>query len=235
MGIEAKLRGLLWASHRCDGKYCDDGELQCGRFLPVIDFKRDSPEEIERKIPLHYSQLSPKTPDNPDGREQEPDVVIGGCKFKSNETGTLYRRTQEPKPTGGRLDVEIAKTLALQDGKKWDDLKPYPTNSGDFGNCTQSHYLFRADAVIAKTASIKEAHIKQLKMCAGDLKQQLRELEREKQQAYQECHQKLKRIKEWGESFCVDVSHYGHDKRANTRKRECHKCWQAIWKEAGIE
>jgi len=54
---ELKLRTLLWASHACSGKYADDGELQCNRFLPTIDFKRDSPEEIERKIILHYQQL----------------------------------------------------------------------------------------------------------------------------------------------------------------------------------
>jgi len=54
---ELKMRGLLWASHACDYKYSDDGELQCGRFLPTIDFKRDSPEEIERKTHIHYEQL----------------------------------------------------------------------------------------------------------------------------------------------------------------------------------
>ena len=52
-----KLRALLWAGHACSGKYCDDGELQCGYFLPIIDFKRDSPEEIERKVTIHYQQL----------------------------------------------------------------------------------------------------------------------------------------------------------------------------------
>lgn len=31
---------------------------------------------------------------------------------------------------------------------------------------------------------------------------------------------------EWGESFCVADGHYGLDKRANTRKRECRQCWQ---------
>ena len=53
---ERKLRDLLWAGHVCNGKYGDDGEIQCGRFLPVIDFLRDTPEEIERKIPLHYAE-----------------------------------------------------------------------------------------------------------------------------------------------------------------------------------
>jgi len=53
---ELKLRWLLWASHPCSGKYGDDGELQCGCFLPTIDFKRDSAEEIERKVPLHNQQ-----------------------------------------------------------------------------------------------------------------------------------------------------------------------------------
>jgi len=54
---ERKLRDLLWATHPCDGKYCDDGEIQCNRFFPVIDFLRDKPEDIEAKIPLHNAQL----------------------------------------------------------------------------------------------------------------------------------------------------------------------------------
>ena len=55
---ERKLRDLLWASHACAGKYSDDGELQCGCFLPPIDFLRDTPDEIERKTPIHYAQLT---------------------------------------------------------------------------------------------------------------------------------------------------------------------------------
>jgi len=35
-------------------------------------------------------------------------------------------------------------------------------------------------------------------------------------------------IVEWGNRFCVVIEHYGSDKRANTRKRECRKCWQAL-------
>ncbi len=56
--LERKLRDLLWAAHPCPGKYCDDGELQCGCFLPTIDFLRDKPEDIEVKIPLHNAQLA---------------------------------------------------------------------------------------------------------------------------------------------------------------------------------
>ena len=44
---ELILRRLLFAEHNCDGKYCDDGEMQCGACL--IDFWRDSAAEIERK------------------------------------------------------------------------------------------------------------------------------------------------------------------------------------------
>lgn len=55
---ERKLRDLLWATHLCSGKYCDDGEIQCGVYLPPIDFLRDTPEEIEAKIPLHNAQLA---------------------------------------------------------------------------------------------------------------------------------------------------------------------------------
>jgi len=38
----------------------------------------------------------------------------------------------------------------------------------------------------------------------------------------------VEEIKAWGDTFCVDTSHYGSDKRANTRKRECRKCWQSL-------
>lgn len=41
----------------------------------------------------------------------------------------------------------------------------------------------------------------------------------------------LKAVVEWGNSFCVTVEHYGSDKRANTRKRECYKCWQTLQNE----
>jgi hypothetical protein len=47
------LRELLWATHPCDSKYGDDGELQCNRYVCSIDFKRDDPEEIDKKIIIH--------------------------------------------------------------------------------------------------------------------------------------------------------------------------------------
>lgn len=43
---ETTLRRLLWQMHPCDGKYGDDGEMQC----PCgIDFRRDTVDVIERK------------------------------------------------------------------------------------------------------------------------------------------------------------------------------------------
>lgn len=42
------LRVLLWREHGCQGKYGDDGELQCSRCM--IDFKRDSIEQIEERL-----------------------------------------------------------------------------------------------------------------------------------------------------------------------------------------
>ena len=66
---DRKLRDLLWATHACSGKYCDDGELQCGYFLPTIDFLRDKPKDIEAKIPLHNAQLlQQKSQDRPELR-----------------------------------------------------------------------------------------------------------------------------------------------------------------------
>ncbi len=51
-----KLRELAFASHPCDGKYPDDGELQCNRFYgkgDPIDFKRDSWEKIIKLSAIH--------------------------------------------------------------------------------------------------------------------------------------------------------------------------------------
>ena len=53
---ERKLRYLLWATHFCSGKYCDDGEIQCGAYLLPIDFLRDTPEDIETNMILHNLQ-----------------------------------------------------------------------------------------------------------------------------------------------------------------------------------
>ena len=52
----ARLRELLWFNHgHTDSPmlYGDDGEMQCNTCM--IDFKRDSVEEIERKI-IEYNQ-----------------------------------------------------------------------------------------------------------------------------------------------------------------------------------
>lgn len=37
---EQRLRQELWLNHGHDGLYGDDGEMQCGRCLPVFDYKR---------------------------------------------------------------------------------------------------------------------------------------------------------------------------------------------------
>lgn len=47
---EAILRGLLAAAYSGSNLYRDDGELQDGAELPIIDYLRDSVLEIERKI-----------------------------------------------------------------------------------------------------------------------------------------------------------------------------------------
>ena len=46
------VRRQLWLTHGCMGLYGDDGEMQCGMF-PSIDFKRDSLEDIMRRIERH--------------------------------------------------------------------------------------------------------------------------------------------------------------------------------------
>lgn len=51
-----RLRILLWQGHPCEGKYGDDGELQCNRFPFFIDFKRDSVDSLERKCAIHNCQ-----------------------------------------------------------------------------------------------------------------------------------------------------------------------------------
>lgn len=51
---EKKLRELLWFNHGCPISclYGDDGEMQCnnGQSHRPIDFKRDTPQEIEDKL-----------------------------------------------------------------------------------------------------------------------------------------------------------------------------------------
>jgi len=49
--IESELlaaRRLLFYQHPCDGKYGDDGEMQCAAC--GIDFRRDSMAEINAKL-----------------------------------------------------------------------------------------------------------------------------------------------------------------------------------------
>lgn len=48
------LRKLLWLHHRCSdirALYGDDGEMQCNTCM--VDFKRDSPKLIEKKLRIH--------------------------------------------------------------------------------------------------------------------------------------------------------------------------------------
>lgn len=49
------IRCQLWFSHGCGlaALYGDDGEMQCGRFHPCIDFKRSSFGEILKGIESH--------------------------------------------------------------------------------------------------------------------------------------------------------------------------------------
>ena len=53
---DKQLRELAWCLHPCDGKYGDDGELQCNRFIGPIDFKRDPWEKI-LKLSAHHEHL----------------------------------------------------------------------------------------------------------------------------------------------------------------------------------
>ncbi len=47
---EQRIRELLWATHPCEGKYGDDGELQCNRFFPLIDTStKFNPDEIRQQ------------------------------------------------------------------------------------------------------------------------------------------------------------------------------------------
>ena len=54
MNVEHKLRELLWLYHGCSISYLygDDGEMQCNNMNShkPIDFKRDTPQEIEDKF-----------------------------------------------------------------------------------------------------------------------------------------------------------------------------------------
>jgi len=50
---ELAIRTKLWVTHPCYGKYCDDGELQCGAVSPPIDFLRDDWLSLTSKIAKH--------------------------------------------------------------------------------------------------------------------------------------------------------------------------------------
>jgi hypothetical protein len=67
MDENLELRKMLWLRHGCDinALYGDDGEMQCSRHLPWLDFKRDSPEEIELKLQIHKQPLTPEPPSEP--------------------------------------------------------------------------------------------------------------------------------------------------------------------------
>lgn len=123
---EFKLRALLWASHACDGKYADDGELRCGRFLPPIDFKRDSPEEIERKTPLHYQQLLREEP--------KPELDDG----------------ELPEPAPGAIGIKPDRLLTIRE-QCCEILIKYENSTDE-----KYGFDAMLDDVIAKTASIKE-------------------------------------------------------------------------------
>ncbi len=48
---ENQLLRLILAVYTCGRTlYADDGELQCNAMHPNIDFKRDSADEIQRKL-----------------------------------------------------------------------------------------------------------------------------------------------------------------------------------------
>lgn len=47
-----RLREMVAMAYSGIALYCDDGELQDNRVHPFIDFKRDSVEEIDRKMQL---------------------------------------------------------------------------------------------------------------------------------------------------------------------------------------
>ena len=55
-----RIREILWASHPCECKYGDDGELQCNRIYGhgnPIDFKRDSWSEIGKGLSRHTKAM----------------------------------------------------------------------------------------------------------------------------------------------------------------------------------
>ena len=96
---ERKLRSLLWAGHACPGKYGDDGELQCNMYVAPIDFLRDTPEEIERKIPIHYAQLA-----KAHGMTAKADRVL--AELWDNEKDAAYSQVQKHQTDRFRKALE---------------------------------------------------------------------------------------------------------------------------------
>ena len=108
---EEILRELLFMEHHCDAKYGDDGEMQCGKCM--IDFRRDSAEEIKRKIAARNLERMKKwSEENPDYWEKNRGIQPG--KIPSI---TGYDGSNPPvsfQPTGPRQTVSHKDSMTIK-------------------------------------------------------------------------------------------------------------------------
>lgn len=76
---ERRLRRMLCAQYAGSLAYMDDGEAQDARAMPVIDFLRDSIDEIERKMRMRADAALASAP------------VAGGGRAASGTSTTRER------------------------------------------------------------------------------------------------------------------------------------------------
>ncbi len=178
---ERKLRALLWAAHACLGKYGDDGELQCNCFLPPIDFLRDTPEEIELKIPIHYAQLAKVQRTRPELREAlaelEHEQWIEWAK-------NLIKR----------------ESLSLERIERWNKLMiPYSQLTEE----QKDQDRIWADKCLALYPDIEQ--IDELRTKLTELENTLNDRETDLIQAKRE---EQERLMEWGDGICEEHKHF---------------------------
>lgn len=83
--LSVEVRKQLWLTHGCGISclYGDDGEMQCGRFIPAIDFRRDPEAAILEGIDIHcqrrWSEVQAKAP-IPEERTAEMGQLVSAAR-----------------------------------------------------------------------------------------------------------------------------------------------------------
>lgn len=106
---ELLLRKLLWLNHGCTFLYGDDGEMQCGKCL--IDFKRDDPKLIERKLMLRHGRFVQTEHGEifvPNDILREKEEKMENCKkYRKDEEAKMDEKVKEIEEKYRILKEEI--------------------------------------------------------------------------------------------------------------------------------